>query len=590
MIVPPGPEEGAGEAARLRGRVRPRARSRARQRAHRELAAHAQREHEGPAAGRARPSSDFQRDGTGDRHVIVVDPVNGMLHEFWQARRTDAGWQALAAATFDLQTGALRPERWTSSDAAGLPIFPAVVRYDECERGMVEHAMRFTVRRTRRAYVLPATHWASQHKDPNLPRMGERFRLRKRLRRLRLPAARPGHPEGPQEVRHVRGRQRQRLAGCRSRPTAASRPGGAAPREGLGLRGRGDGGADGGGRVGRRHEALPDRLRRARRELATGPSQRRYAAEHPDSSSPAAATSTPARAERLSRRVRLRARVHGPGGDARRRAAGRRGRWSCPWSATVGVARADPGARRPAAAGEAARAHRGRGRPPDRRGRTDRRRACRTRSPSTGASPRSCASCAARLDALGRPAALQHLHYEMTRVDRRDPDFSTTAIHGLDAVRFLAGATTPRRASATASCPRSARASPTSSWTPCMTIGRHRAPRVLPGGGRPGGARHRRTRATTRSSSTCRCGAAFDSPGPPRSTSRGAGCVAELDRRACRRRSGALRARRLLSASTAAFLDALAAGRAAVAEPARVAPIGGDRASTSAQRRREFQA
>jgi len=121
----------------------------------------------------------LQREGTGDRHIIVVDPGNGKLYEFWQARKTDAGWEASNNATFDLKTGALRPERWTSADAAGLPIFPTVVRYDECERGMVEHAMRFTVRRTRRAYVLPATHWASRETDPALPRMGERFRLRK---------------------------------------------------------------------------------------------------------------------------------------------------------------------------------------------------------------------------------------------------------------------------------------------------------------------------------------------------------------------------------------------------------------------------
>ncbi len=120
----------------------------------------------------------FQREGTGDRHVLVVDPVNGKLYEFWQARKTDSGWQASNEATFDLKTGALRPEGWTSSDAAGLPIFPAVVRYDECERGMVEHAMRFTVKRTRRGYVLPATHWASSSRDPSFPRMGERFRLR----------------------------------------------------------------------------------------------------------------------------------------------------------------------------------------------------------------------------------------------------------------------------------------------------------------------------------------------------------------------------------------------------------------------------
>ena len=111
--------------------------------------------------------------------MIVVDPVNGKLYEFWHTRKTGDGWQAANEATFDLKTEALRPERWTSADAAGLPIFPAVVRYDECERGMVEHAMRFTVRKTRRAYVLPARHWASPSRDRALPRMGERFRLRK---------------------------------------------------------------------------------------------------------------------------------------------------------------------------------------------------------------------------------------------------------------------------------------------------------------------------------------------------------------------------------------------------------------------------
>lgn len=124
---------------------------------------------------------DVQRDRLnlgGDRHGIVVDPVNGKLYEFYQLKRTAAGWQAAQASVFDLRTGALRPAGWTSADAAGLPIFPAVVRYDELRRGVVAHAMRVTVRKTRRAYVAPATHFASRLNDENLPRMGERIRLR----------------------------------------------------------------------------------------------------------------------------------------------------------------------------------------------------------------------------------------------------------------------------------------------------------------------------------------------------------------------------------------------------------------------------
>jgi hypothetical protein len=122
---------------------------------------------------------DIQQRGSGDRHAIVVDPVTGSDYEFWQMRRTARGWEASQASTFDLRSNAMRPERWTSADAAGLPIFPSIVRYDECERGLVAHAMRFTVRRTRRAYVYPARHFASPLTDANLPRMGERFRLRR---------------------------------------------------------------------------------------------------------------------------------------------------------------------------------------------------------------------------------------------------------------------------------------------------------------------------------------------------------------------------------------------------------------------------
>jgi hypothetical protein len=124
---------------------------------------------------------DVQRDRAkegGDRHALVVDPVNRMLYEFFQARKTETGWVAAQSSIFDLKTNQLRPAGWTSADAAGLPIFPAVVRYDEIQRGMVEHALRVTVRRTRRAYVFPARHYASKLTDEDLPRMGERLRLK----------------------------------------------------------------------------------------------------------------------------------------------------------------------------------------------------------------------------------------------------------------------------------------------------------------------------------------------------------------------------------------------------------------------------
>jgi hypothetical protein len=124
---------------------------------------------------------DVQRDRRnqgGDRHGIVVDPRNRMLYEFYQTKRIGTGWQAAQASIFDLKTNRLRPDGWTSADAAGLPIFPSVVRHDELQRGRVEHALRVTVVRTRRAYVAPATHYASRLQDENLPRMGERIRLR----------------------------------------------------------------------------------------------------------------------------------------------------------------------------------------------------------------------------------------------------------------------------------------------------------------------------------------------------------------------------------------------------------------------------
>ncbi|MGA2034288.1 MAG: hypothetical protein ABSG68_18740 [Thermoguttaceae bacterium] len=114
-----------------------------------------------------------------DRHGIIIDPTRGLLVEFYQALKTPAGWQCAQASVFDLKSNKLRPDGWTSADAAGLPIFPGTVRFDELQRGMVEHAIRVTVRRSRKACVYPATHHAGHSSDPNLPRMGERIRLRK---------------------------------------------------------------------------------------------------------------------------------------------------------------------------------------------------------------------------------------------------------------------------------------------------------------------------------------------------------------------------------------------------------------------------
>jgi hypothetical protein len=115
----------------------------------------------------------------GDRHVIAVDVDNHMLYELYHAYPTATGWTAGCGAIFDLTSNALRPAGWTSADAAGLPIFPGLARYDEIvERGELTHALRFTVSSTQRGYIAPATHYASSSTNANLPPMGLRVRLR----------------------------------------------------------------------------------------------------------------------------------------------------------------------------------------------------------------------------------------------------------------------------------------------------------------------------------------------------------------------------------------------------------------------------
>jgi hypothetical protein len=118
-------------------------------------------------------------EGGSDRHILMVDRDNWKLYELFAAERDGQGWKAGSGAIFDLNTGKDRPAGWTSADAAGLPIFPGLVRYDEVmELGAIRHALRFTVRQSRRAYVHPARHWASSKKDPSLPPMGMRVRLK----------------------------------------------------------------------------------------------------------------------------------------------------------------------------------------------------------------------------------------------------------------------------------------------------------------------------------------------------------------------------------------------------------------------------
>lgn len=117
--------------------------------------------------------------GTGDRHVIVVDRDNWKLYELYRAFPNASAWNADSGAIFDLNSNALRPAGWTSADAAGLPIFPGLARYDEVyELKEIAHALRFTAQHTRRAYVFPARHFASSSTSANLPPMGMRVRLR----------------------------------------------------------------------------------------------------------------------------------------------------------------------------------------------------------------------------------------------------------------------------------------------------------------------------------------------------------------------------------------------------------------------------
>jgi hypothetical protein len=128
--------------------------------------------------------------GQGDRHVLVVDRDRWKLYELYNAHHEGRGWRADSGAIFDLNSNALRPMGWTSADAAGLPVLPGLVRYDEAVvRGAISHALRFTCRVTRHAYVAPARHFASPRTDLNLPPLGIRVRLKASCKIDKFPPA-----------------------------------------------------------------------------------------------------------------------------------------------------------------------------------------------------------------------------------------------------------------------------------------------------------------------------------------------------------------------------------------------------------------
>ena len=133
---------------------------------------------------------DAPVEGGGDRHVLALRQGDCKLFELYAAEREGAGWHAYSGAAWDLRSNALRPERWTSADAAGLPILPGLARRDEADSGVIRHALRITVPVTQKAYIHPATHWASSNTDADQPPMGLRAAAEGELRHQRPAAGR----------------------------------------------------------------------------------------------------------------------------------------------------------------------------------------------------------------------------------------------------------------------------------------------------------------------------------------------------------------------------------------------------------------
>jgi hypothetical protein len=133
----------------------------------------------GPYPIPANPPIEGGPQADGDRHILIVDTSSCHLYELFYAYPANGGsWTAGSGAIYDMRSNAMRPDGWTSADAAGLPILPGLVRYEEVAAGAINHAIRMTVPRTQRAYVWPARHFASSRTDTSLPPMGLWLRLR----------------------------------------------------------------------------------------------------------------------------------------------------------------------------------------------------------------------------------------------------------------------------------------------------------------------------------------------------------------------------------------------------------------------------
>jgi len=122
--------------------------------------------------------SRVKREAGSDRHILMIDKTRCTLYELFDARKSGGKWRAGSGAVWDLDSNRLRRAGWTSADAAGLPIFPGLVRYDEVSAGVIAHALRFTAPRTRAAYIHPARHQSGASSSSDLPPMGLRVRLR----------------------------------------------------------------------------------------------------------------------------------------------------------------------------------------------------------------------------------------------------------------------------------------------------------------------------------------------------------------------------------------------------------------------------